>query len=370
MEKILKLKKKLKVVVFCGGYGTRMWPMSRQNFPKQFQPLVGNKSFFQLAVERVKKGFSLKDIYFSIPKEQAHFVREQMPEIPKNHVIAEPERRDTLGAVAYATAYINHKFANHLMVAIWGGDHLVKNERRFIRLINLAAKVCFQEKILVKIDVRPEFPVTSLGWVKLGKPMGKIDGYTMYGFERFIEKPSLARAIKMFKSGGYVINTGYYVWRPKVVLELLKKHAPKCFEHIAKIMVALGTNKEASVLKREYRQIEKTSIDFGFFEKLPAGSFRVISAEMGWADVGTWDLLYEKLAVGQRQNIAKGEVEFIDAKGNLVYLPSKKIAAVIGVKNLVVVDTADGLLVCKRGRAKDVKKFVNFLEKKDKQEYL
>lgn len=371
MEKAHKrLNKDLKVVIFCGGFGTRMWPMSRQKFPKQFQPLVGEKSFFQLAVQRIKKGFSLNDVYFSIPKEQAHFIKKQVSEISEAHIIAEPERRDTLGAVAYATAFISYKFPHHLMVAIWGGDHLVRNEERFIRLINLAAEVCLKENSLVKIDVRPEFPITSLGWVKLGKPTGKIGGYTIYGFEKFIEKPKLEKARKMFKSGEYVLNTGYYVWQTKAVLNLLRRHAPDCFGHIAKIQKAFGTREEKKILEKEYSQIEKTSIDYGFFEKLPPGSFRIIPAEIGWADVGTWDLLYEELARGQRQNITKGEVEFIDSKGNLVYIPKKKMAAIIGEENLVVVDTKDALLVCKRGRAKDVKKMVNLLKKKGKYDVL
>lgn len=362
--------KKLKVVVFCGGFGTRMWPMSRQKFPKQFQPLVGEKSFFQLAVQRIKKGFSLDDIYFSIPEEQARFIRKQTPEVSENNIIAEPERRDTLGAVAYTTAFIDHQFPGHLMAIIWGGDHLVGNEKRFLRLINLAAEVCARENVLVKIDVKPEYPVTSLGWIKIGKPTGKIGGYTIYNFEKHIEKPKLELAEKMFKAGGYLINTGYYVWKPKMVMDLFMKYAPDCFKHIAKIKKAFGTKKEKKILEEEYHGIEKTSVDFGFFEKLPPGSFRVIPADIGWTDVGTWDLLYEKLAVGQKQNINKGKVEFIDSRGNLAYIPKKKIAAIIGVKNLVVVDTKDGLLVCKRGKSKDVKKFVNLLKEKGKEEYL
>lgn len=365
-----KLIQKTKVVIFCGGFGTRMWPMSRQKFPKQFQPLVGEKSFFQLAVQRIRRGFSLEDVYFSIPLKQAHFLRKQVPQILKENIIAEPERRDTLGAVAYATTVINHKFPNYLMAAIWGGDHLVRHEERFIRLLGLAAEVCLQQKALVKIDVRPEFPVTSLGWVKLGKPAGKIGGYTIYGFEKFVEKPKLEKAKKMFKSGEYVINTGYYVWQTEMVMALLKKHTPECFKHIVKIEQALGSKDEKKILKEEYHQIEKTSIDYGFFEKLPPGSFRIIPAELGWTDVGTWDLLYEELARGQKENVTKGKVEFIDSKGNLVYIPKKKIAAIICGENLVVVDTGDALLVCKRGRSGDVKKFVEFLKKKGRHEYL
>lgn len=360
----------LKIVIFCGGYGTRMWPMSRQKYPKQFQPLIGEKSFFQLAVERVKKGFPFKNIFFSVPAEQAHFIPKQIKEVRKENIIAEPERRDTLGAVAYATAFIAKKFPQSLMAAIWGGDHLVSNEKRFVRLLKLAYQVCLKEDVLVKIDVKPEFPATSLGWVKIGKALGKIGGYTLYDFQNFVEKPNLKKAQEMFKKGGYLINTGYYVWRPVRILEFLKKYNFNCYAKIMKIQKAIGTPEEKMVTKKEYQQIEKTSIDFGLFEKLPPASFRVFCADIGWSDVGTWDLLYEKLARGQKENVVKGEVVNFGSKGNLVYLPKGKIAGVIGVENLIIVDTKDGLLVCKRGMGGEVKKLVEYLKKEGKIKYL
>ncbi|MGB9706632.1 MAG: mannose-1-phosphate guanylyltransferase [Microgenomates group bacterium] len=360
----------LKIVIFCGGYGTRMWPMSRQKFPKQFLPLVGDKSFFQLTVKRVRIGFPLERIFFSVPADQAHFVSKQIKGVKKENIIAEPERRDTLGAVALATAFIAKKFPQSLMAAIWGGDHLVKNEKRFIRLLKLACQVCLRRDVLVKIDVRPEFPATSLGWVKIGRPLEKIGGYTLYDFEKFIEKPNFKKAQAMLKKGGYLINTGYYVWRPEKVLALLRKYNPSCYSRIIKIQEAIGTKEEQKVLKREYSQIEKTSVDFGLFEKLPPESFGVFCADLGWSDIGTWDLLYEKLARGQRENVTKGEVISFDSQGNLVYLPKGKVAGIIGVENLIIVDTKDGLLVCKRGRGGEVKKLVEYLKKEGKIRYL
>jgi len=360
----------LKIVIFCGGYGTRMWPMSRQNYPKQFQPLIGNKSFFQLAVERVKKGFPLENIFFSVPADQAHFIPKQIRGVKKENIITEPERRDTLGAVALATAFIEKKFPKSLMAAIWGGDHLVKNEKRFIRLLKLAYQVCLGEDVLVKIDVRPEFPATSLGWVKLGKPLEKIGGYTLYDFKKFIEKPNLKKAQEMFKKGGFLINTGYYVWKPAKLLGLLKKYNFPCYSRIIKIQEAMGTATAQKILKQEYSKIEKTSVDFSLFEKLPPATFRVFQADIGWSDVGTWDLLYEKLAWGQKENITRGEVVSFDSTGNLVYIPKKKIAGIIGIENLIIVDTKDGLLVCKRGEGGKVKKLVEYLKEEGKLKYL
>ena len=169
MEKPPKLKEKVRAVIFCGGYGTRMWPMSRRNLPKQFQPILGDRSFFRKTVNRVKLGFKPEDIYFSVPQEQAKFVKAQAKEIPKENIIAEPERRDTLGAVAYATAYLDHHFPKSLMAVVWGADHIVRKEQKFIKLLRLAARICQTKKVLAKIDAKPTYPSTVNGWIKVGK---------------------------------------------------------------------------------------------------------------------------------------------------------------------------------------------------------
>lgn len=370
MDKFPGLKEKLRIVVFCGGFGTRMWPMSRQSYAKQFQPLLGEKSFFQEAISRVKLGFKPEDIFISTPCQQVKWIRKQAPEISVKNIIAEPERRDTLGAVALSTAFLDKYFPNCLMAVIWGADHLVKKSKEFIDLTKLAARVCQAEDVICKIDVKPTYPSTANGWVKIGKEIGHVGNHSVYEFVNFEEKPDLKKAKKMFSDKTYLINTGYFVWRTTTMMELLRKYSPVCFRHIKIIQKALGTSKEKQVLAQEYAQIEQVSIDFGLFEKLPPKSMLVIPADIGWYDVGTWDLLYEALAIGQRQNISKGEVEFLSSKGNLVYLPAGKIAAIIGVDNLVVVDTKDGLLVCKRGDGGEVKKFVELLKQKNKNQYL
>jgi len=365
-----ELNEELRIVVFCGGFGTRMWPMSRESLPKQFQPLLGDNSFFQKAIERVKLGFKTKNIFIAVPEFQVDFVRKQAPEISSENIIAEPERRDTLGAVGYAASFLEKHFPNSLMAIIWGADHLVEDEERFNKLIYHAAEVCQKRDVICKIDVIPTYPSTANGWVKLGKLMEKVGGFSLYEFEDFVEKPDLEKAKKLFSSQDYLINTGYFVCRTGIMLSLYEKYAPDCYFHLKKIMEAMGTKDEEIILRKEYSQIEKTSVDFGLFEKLPAHTMTVFRGDIGWYDVGTWTLLYESLARGQRQNITKGDVDFIEAQGNLVYLPKNKIASIIGLDNLVVVDTPDGLLVCDRKKTELVKKFVESLKEKNKKEYL
>lgn len=354
----------------CGGYGTRIWPMSRQSFPKQFQPLLEDGSFFKKTLSRVKIGFSSKDIFFSTSQDQVKFVKAQAKDVPPRNIIAEPERRDNLGAVAYATAYIDHFYPGSLMAIIWGADHVVQQEKKFIRALLAAARVCQQKNVIVKIDTKTDYVSASWGWIKTGKKVGEVAGFSIYELLKFIEKPGIEKAKKFHALKNYCVHVGYSVWRTATFLKLLELYAPDCYRHIAKIQKAIGTKKERPVLKKEYHLIEKTSIDFGLYEKLPSRHLLEIPTDMGWRDSGTWQQLYEAVAIGQKQNIFKGEVEFIGSKGNLVYVPKGKATAVIGVDNLVVVDTKDGLLVCRREKADQVKKFLDILKAKGKEEYL
>lgn len=370
MTEFPELKEKLRIVIFCGGYGTRMWPMSRKGYAKQFQPLLGENSFLEETIARVKLKFKPEDIYFAVPIEQAGWVKKQAKGIPLENIIPEPERRDNLGAVGLATAFLDKHFPNSLMAVVWGADHIVKDSHKFNHLLELAARICQTKDVICAVDVKPTYPATAVGWIKIGKLAGLVDRHPVYEFIKHIEKPKLELAQKLFASNKYLINTGYYVWRTSTMLGFYQKFAPVCYGHLKTIQKSLGTDKQTEVLKREYHQIEKNSIDFGLFEKLPTESMLVMEGDFGFYDVGTWDLLYEALAVGQRENITKGEVEFIEAKGNLVYLPKDKAAAVIGVDGLIVVDTKDGLLVCRRGRGGEVKKFIELLKNKNKLEYL
>ena len=370
METYPKLKEPVRAVIMCGGYGTRMWPMSRQGLPKQFQPILGEKSFFQITLDRIKFGFAPKNIFFSTSVDQVKFVKAQARGVPHKNIIAEPERRDTLGAVAYATAFVDHHYPDSLMAVVWGADHIIQQEKKFVRALLAAARVCQKKDVLAMVDTRTDYVSASFGWIKIGKKVGKVAGFSVYELLKFVEKPGIKRAKQLHAKKDFVTHVGYAVWRTSTMLGLYKKYAPGCYSHIKRIKTAMGTKKEEAVLKDEYRQIEKTSIDFGLFDHLPKGTMLEIPTDIGWHDSGTWQQLYEALAVGDRQNISQGEVRYINAKGNLVYVPKKKIAAVIGVEGLVVVDSKDGLLVCKREQADKVKKFLSDLKEEGRTQYL
>lgn len=359
----------MKIVIFCGGVGSRMWPMSRKNKPKQFQKLVENKTMFQQTVARIKKGFPIKDIFICTGKSYMSLVREQTPEIPKENIIIEPVMRDTAAAVGYALVHLNKKYPGAMMAAIWGADHIVKNEDVFVKALKAARRTCEIHKCIVKIDVRPTFPSTQLGYIKIGKPIGEVDGFQVFEFKKHCEKPDIKTAKRFLESWGYLWNTGYFVWPVGFALNLYKKYSPNTYAILKTIERAIGTFSLPKVLEREYPKIEKKSFDYVISEKLGPKEQLDIPADLGWADVGAWNVLKDQLAKNG-ENVESGKHIAIDTKDSLVYGDSKKLIATIGLENMIIVDTKDALLICPKDRASEVKDIVTLIVEKGLKKYL
>lgn len=349
MEKTSKTN--TKVVLFCGGKGTRMWPISKVGHPKQFDPILGKKSFFRQSVGRVLKGFSAKDVFISTGQDFKKVISEQAPEIPQENIILEPEMRDTLGAVALATATISYKFPNSVMIILWGADHLVQKEEKFIKALKKAAQLARENDVVVHIDMKPTYPSIHNGWIKIGKKIRTEDGLQIYEFIKQVEKPDLATAKKFFDSGSYLIHSGYMATKPNLLLKKYQKHAPQCYKQIKKISASFGRENFQQVLKKEYSKIEKTSVDYGVFVKLKPGSQWELPVDIGWVDLGTWGLIYHGLPKDKNNNVSLGRVELIETKNSLIFSRDDKVAGIIGLSNVIIIDTPEGLLVCSMEKA-------------------
>ncbi|MBI3341565.1 mannose-1-phosphate guanylyltransferase [Candidatus Curtissbacteria bacterium] len=363
--------KDLKIVLFCGGTGTRMWPMSKRDRPKQFQPLVSEKSMFQSAVERIRKGFPIKDVFVVTGRPYVGLVVDQAPDLPLENIIIEPDMRDTLAAVGLAAAVLDKKFGNPTVAALWAADHLIKNDDEFVRVLQSAYEYVEETGQIVSIDVRPTYPNVHVGYIKIGKMIRKFNGSAIFEYVKQVEKPDLATAKKFAAGWEYLWHAGYKVWKTEKMLSLYKKHAPKAYDSLIKIQKAWGTDEQETVIQKIYPSFEKISIDFAVYEKVEAKEMVVLSADLGWSDVGAWNILKDELSEEPQDNIIKGNVIDIGSTDCLIYETAKdKIISTIGLNEVIVVDTPDGLLVCAKDRVADVKKFIEKVKEKKLEKFL
>jgi len=360
----------LKIALFCGGAGTRMWPMSRKNLPKQFQPLIENQSTFEMMIKRLKSKFSPQEIFPVTTRDNVGWIAKLTPEIPLENIIVEPEMRDTAAAIGLAAIVLDKKFSNPNVLGLWS-DHVVKNEKEFIKAIELADKTAHELDKFVEIGVRPTFPSVALGYLKVGKMIKNVNGLGIFEFVTQIEKPQFSEAKKFAESWEYLWHIGYSLWSAKKMIRFFEKYFKEAVEPLNKIQKAWGTSKQEPVLTNEYSKIPKNSIDFAINSKLTGHDQIVISADLGWRDVGTWKELKDEMATKPEDNIIQGEVLEIDVKDSLIYATLKdKLVAAVGVKGLVIVDTQDALLVCAKDKTNEVKKVIEHLKSQNKNDYL
>lgn len=363
--------KDLKIVLFCGGTGTRMWPMSRKSRPKQFQPLVGEESMFQGAVRRIKKGFPIKDVFVVTGRPYVGLVVEQAPDLPLENIIIEPDMRDTMAAVGLAAAVLDKKFKNPTVAALWAADHLIRNDDEFVKALKCAYEYVEDTGQIVSIDVRPTYPNVHVGYIKIGKMIKKLNGSAIFEYVQHIEKPDLATAKKFVSGWEYLWHAGYKVWKTENMLSLYKKHVPKAYQGLLQIQKSWGTDNQEEVIRKTYPEFEKVSIDFAILEKVDAKEMVVLSADLGWSDVGAWNILKDELSHEPQDNVTKGNVIDIDSKDCLIYeTTDNKVIATIGLNEVVVIDTPDGLLVCAKDRVSDIKKFIERLKEQKLDKYL
>ena len=361
----------MKIVIFSGGSGTRMWPLSRKSMPKQFQKIIGETSFMQDMVNIILSAFDPKDVFILTGRNYVELVKKQVPNILESNIIGEPEMRDTLAAVSFAAAYLDKKFPGETMAALWGADQIVREKGTLIRALKAAEKLSKKENVIAKVDVHPTFPNIHLGYLEIGEKVQEIDGFDVYEFIRHVEKPDHQTAEKFLESGNYLWNTGYFVWPLKKIMELFKKHTPETYHSLVKIQKALGTEDENEVIEREYQKIPKMMIDHALFEKLEKKDQLEIPAVLGWTDVGAWNVLKDELADSTEMNVVKGEHIDIDSVDCLIHETNEgKIIATVGLESMVVIDTPDALLICPKARSQDVKKIVQQLKDSEKQRYL
>jgi mannose-1-phosphate guanylyltransferase len=355
-------------VIMAGGGGTRLWPLSRQTRPKQMLSLFDERSLFQTAVERLDGILPVDRILVVTVEDQAAELRQQVPEIPAENYLLEPMPRGTASVVGLAAIALRHRDPDAVM-AILTSDHYMSNEARFRKLLSAAYDVA-QDGYLVTLGIEPSFPATGYGYIRRGQPTGVYQEMQVFTVEEFIEKPDEEHAASMLASGNHAWNSGMFVWRVDRILQEFERQMPELAAKLDTIAREWGTPQQAGTLAKLWPEIKPETIDYGIME----GARRVAvipAAGLGWSDVGSWDSLFDVLTGDDSGNIVMGgEHVGLDTQQSLIYMNQPhRLIVTIGVKDLVVVDTGDVLLVCHKDQAQNVRQVVNRL-KETGQEYL
>ena len=352
----------MKVVIFAGGVGTRLWPLSRKNTPKQFEKIIGDKSMLQIAVQKLFPEFSWEDIYISTGKQYQEIVSAQLPELPKENIIVEPEMRDIGPAVGLITSLFAKKYPDEPVALLWGSDHLVKKEDLFRDVLRAAEKVVLQDpNRIVFIGQKPRFASQNLGYIEFGKQMETVGEFPLFEFLGFKYRPYLSEAEKFLKGGQHAWNLGYFVTTPKFLWQLFEKHAPEIHKKFTEISESFGTKDYEAKLNEVYPTIEKISFDNAILEKIDPKQGLVFSVDIGWSDIGAWEALKEALSETADENVTKGKVMLEDSKDTLVFNFTNQLTVGIDLDQILVINTEDVVLVCPKNSVPKIKKLVESL---------
>jgi mannose-1-phosphate guanylyltransferase len=355
-------------VIMAGGRGTRFWPRSREKKPKHLLDIVSKRTIIQETVDRIKPLIPPENILIVTGKKHARELIKQLPEIPAQNIIIEPVGKNTAACIGLAALHIRKKVPDDVMVVL-PSDHAIGDSRKYLEVISAAAKVADQEGGLVTIGIKPSSPQTGFGYIEQGQSLRNVSGKEVFRVKSIREKPDLQKARKFVQSGKFYWNSGMFIWKASIILKEIERCLPDLYTGLMKIKEVLGTSKEETTLPRVYKRLASISIDYGVMEK--ADNAFMLPGDFGWSDVGSWDALWEISAKDNQGNAltGSGSAIFTDTEGALVYSP-KKLVALVGVKDLIIIETKDALLICKKGRSQDVKKVVDTLEAAKKKKYL
>jgi mannose-1-phosphate guanylyltransferase len=360
-------------VILAGGRGTRFWPRSRTRTPKQLLNIIGADTMLQQTAARLSPLFADANLWIVTNEDQAAEVRKQLPRVAKSHVLAEPIGRNTAAAIGLAAIHLRHEHGDAIM-AVLPADHYIAQSAKYRALVQSALHIASESGQMAVLGIPPMRPETGFGYIERGKTVQRSGKFPVYDVRQFTEKPSLAVAKKYVASGRYFWNAGMFFWRVSTFLENLRRYVPKTHAALQELAQTIDTPRYAGALRKIYPRLENISVDYAILEPATRNAqhpvVHVLPAEIGWSDIGSWEAVYELIAVStinnrrRREtsgNISAGPHLAIDAANNFLWSPQKFVAA-IGVNNLVVVETPDALLICPRDRGQDVGKIVKYLE--------
>ncbi|MFA5995739.1 MAG: sugar phosphate nucleotidyltransferase [Patescibacteria group bacterium] len=347
------------IVIRAGGVGTRLWPVSRQAKPKQFHALTSRKTLLQEAVDRVADMVPVEHIFVSCNKAAELAVQQQL-NINPQQIISEPVSRDTAAAIGLEAVLIAKQDPTAIVASL-GSDHVINDTAEFQRVLKLAEiTVQQQPKQIVCIGITPKQPDTGYGYIELGKPVAG----EVFQVHSFKEKPSLEIATEFLKSGHYLWNANMFVWRVDTLLKLYQQFMPAMYQQLLEIQA------NPDKLPEIYARLEKVAVDYAIIERAP--HILAMPGSFGWNDIGDWARLKDELAPSESDNYVNKPDNHvsIDDKNILIHSETNRVIATLGLKNIIIVDTPDALLVCKKNRSQGVKDLVEILKTRNRLDVL
>lgn len=340
----------MKIVILAGGGGTRLWPLSREESPKQVLPILGKNTLLQQAYQRLRWVFSPGDILVVTGKKYQETIRKQLPSLPKVNLLLEPERRNSAGAIGLAAYWLGRRNSKEVIVSIHS-DHWVSDDKAFAQIIKKLGRLAAshpEETIIV--GAKPTYPETGYGYIQVDKKIVQ-----PARVKCFKEKPDLKTAQRFIASGNYLWNVGWFAWRVDHLIKLFEKHLPANAAVLSKISQA-KLSRWQQVLDKEFPKLKAANIDNSIIEK--TARRLVVPINIGWTDIGHWRSVYEMSSKDKNNNVVLGESLLLDSRDNLFWVGKKKAIASLGVNNLILIETPDMILVADKSQAQNVKQLV------------
>ncbi len=347
------MKNNYYAVIMAGGVGSRFWPISTQEFPKQFHDMLGTgKSLLQQTFDRIQHLVPSKNILIATNARYNELVLEQLPNVKQQQILLEPAMRNTAPCILWSALKIYHQNPDALLL-IAPSDHWIENETEFLRNIETSFKACAENDILMTLGIQPNSPNTGYGYIQFEKNNAEIKKV-----KQFTEKPDLETATKFLNSGDYLWNAGIFVWSAKSIIAAFEKYLPEMMHLFNQDSQIWNTGLEANFINKNYEKAENISIDFGIMER--ANNVQILPVEFGWNDLGTWGSLYQKLEKDSQENAVVGaETIFRDANGNMVKTQSGKRVVIQGLHDFIVVEKDEVLLICPKSAEQDIKEITS-----------
>jgi len=354
------------VVIMAGGIGSRFWPMSRSSYPKQFLDILNTgRTLLQSTYERFLNFVPNENIYIVTSDEYTEIVQDQLPSLLKTNIIGEPERKNTAPCIALISLKLR-KLNPEANLIVTPSDHMIENEAAFKEDCLTALNYTAVNNAFITLGIKPTYANTGYGYIQFEKDSNTND---LYAVRRFTEKPNKETAVEFFTDGSYLWNSGIFIWKANDIINAFRLYMPEMFNVFACGIIDFNTPTERAAVKHIYKHCESISIDYAVLEK--ATNVHVIPASFIWSDLGTWNSAWESFEKDNAQNaVAGNNTLLVDANGCIVHSTDKKLVVVGGINDLIVVNTPDALLICRKENEQQIKEYLSKVKEAKGELYL